>query len=152
MILGKSVLRGRTLQTWFLDILPLGSIFSVGYLTVGLLTRIPEDQTYPSVLQYLSKIPRVDVLNGCGASSFALQSAEYLRMPGIDVDELEEDNVFDFEESFLVDRVRDCLHLTFRSCFRIPRSNLFERVNEQYILSVLNVIGKNSIQLHLYRP
>ncbi|MFQ5798542.1 MAG: LytR C-terminal domain-containing protein [Bacteroidota bacterium] len=153
MIVRQSVLEVRTLQTWLLNVVLFGLVFLVAYLAIALVTSIPKDQTAPVASQSLSKVPRGDVLNGCGVSGVALQFAQYLKVHGIDVVEVGNHNTFDVEESVVVDRVGDldaAMHVA--AVLGIPRSNVIQQVTQEYFLDVSIVIGKNYNQLQPYRP
>ncbi|MEE9225967.1 MAG: LytR C-terminal domain-containing protein [Bacteroidota bacterium] len=153
MIVRKSVLEVRTLQNWLLNVVLSGLIFLIAYLAIGLVTSTSKDQTAPAALQSLSKVPRVDVVNGCGVSGVALQFAQFLSAHGIDVVEVGNHNTFDVEESVVVDRVGNfdaAMHVAV--VLGIPRSNVIQQVNQEYFLDVSIVIGKNYNQLQPYRP
>lgn len=144
MIVQKSVFEGRTLQSWLLDVVLFGLILLVAYLAADLVIKTPKGLTPPAQLQYLSKVPRVDVLNGCGVSGIALQFAEYLRTKGIDVVEVGNHKTFDVEESIVVDRAGDleaARHVG--ALLGIPRSNVVQQVNPEYFLDLSVVIGKD---------
>lgn len=94
----------------------------------------------------------IEVLNGCGVTGLAQRFTDLLREEGFDVVKTENAENFDFPETIVLDRSGK-LWKSYRvaRAIGIDSSNVIQQINEDLLLDVSVIIGKDYGKLEIYK-
>jgi hypothetical protein len=91
-----------------------------------------------------SEIIQLEVLNGCGKSGIAETFTEFLRTRNMDVVNRGNYRSFEIENSFVIDRSGNIANAEkVADVLGINRKNIVQQLNDEYLLDVSLVIGKD---------
>ncbi len=93
----------------------------------------------------VKRLIQVKVYNGCGIKGLGEKVTEYLRKNNFDVIDSENYSSFDVEETLVIDNRgnrENALH-TAQILGVDPKKNLSENINEDFLLDVVIIIGKD---------
>lgn len=91
---------------------------------------------------------QVEVLNGCGISGTAELLTAYLRTNGFDVVNMGNYRSFEIENSIVIDRTGKIENAKrVASLIGMDISNVIQQVNDEYLLDVTLILGKDYSQL-----
>ena len=93
-------------------------------------------------------IIQVEVLNGCGISGVAEKFTDYLRSNHFDVVQTGNYISFDVDKSMVIDRTGNRANaVKVADALGIDHKNIIQQINNDYILDVSLIIGKDFKQL-----
>ena len=93
-------------------------------------------------------IVQVEVLNGCGISGVAEKFTDYLRSNHFDVVQTGNYISFDVSKSMVIDRTGNKANaVKVADALGIDHKNIIQQINNDYILDVSLIIGKDFKQL-----
>jgi hypothetical protein len=93
-------------------------------------------------------IVQVEVLNGCGISGIAEKISDYLRNNHFDVVQTGNYITFDVDKSMVIDRTGNKANaVKVADVLGIDHKNIIQQINNDYILDVSLIIGKDFKQL-----
>ena len=93
-------------------------------------------------------IVQVEVLNGCGISGVAEKFTDYLRSKHFDVVQTGNYISFDVDKSIVIDRTGNKDNaVKVADALGIDHKNIIQQINNDYILDVSLIIGKDFKQL-----
>jgi LytR cell envelope-related transcriptional attenuator len=93
-------------------------------------------------------IVQVEVLNGCGISGAAEKFTDYLRSDNFDVVQTGNYISFDVDKSMVIDRTGNKSNaVKVADALGIDHKNIIQQINNDYILDVSLIIGKDFKQL-----
>ena len=96
-------------------------------------------------------IIQLEVLNGCGISGVAEKFTDYLRNNNFDVVQTGNYISFDVEKTMVIDRTGNKANaFKVADALGIDHKNVIQQINNDYILDVSLIIGKNFKQLKPY--
>ena len=100
----------------------------------------------------IPSIVQVEVLNGCGVSGVADKMTDFLRNHHFDVVQVGNYISFDVEKSIVIDRTGNMIN-AFRvaDSLGINRKNVIQQKNNNYLLDVSLIIGKDFNSLKPYQ-
>ncbi len=95
---------------------------------------------------------QVEVLNGCGVSGVADKMTSFLRSHGFDVVQIGNYISYDVEKSIVIDRTGNLINaIRVADSLGINRKNVIQQVNNNYLLDVSLIIGKDFSSLKPYQ-
>ncbi len=93
-------------------------------------------------------IVQVEVLNGCGISGVGEQFTDYLRNNNFDVVQTGNYISFDVDKSMVIDRTGNKANaIKVADVLGIDHKNIIQQINNDYILDVSLIIGKDFKEL-----
>jgi LytR cell envelope-related transcriptional attenuator len=93
-------------------------------------------------------IIQLEVLNGCGVSGVADKFTDFLRNNNFDVVQTGNYISFDIDKSMVIDRTGNKTNaIKVADALGIERKNIIQQINNDYILDVSLIIGKDFKQL-----
>jgi hypothetical protein len=99
-----------------------------------------------------SQIIQVEVLNGCGASGTADKFTEFLRAKNIDVVQSGNYLTFDVENTLILNRTGNKANARkVADILNIDYKNIVEQRNDDYLLDLSIVVGKDFYKLKPYK-
>lgn len=136
--------------TLLLNIFILFLILINLYLLYSLVSKVFPSHNYSEELptdSLKSKI-QVEVLNGCGISGTAELLTAYLRANGYDVVNMGNYRSFEIENSIVIDRTGKLQNAKrLASLLGLNDSNVIQQINDEYLLDVTLILGKDYSQL-----
>lgn len=94
--------------------------------------------------QNISAIIQVEVLNGCGVGGIADRFTDFLRNNKFDVVSMGNYIRFDMDETLVIDRTGNKANaLAVASALGVKRENVIQQLNNDYLLDVSIVIGRD---------
>jgi hypothetical protein len=109
-----------------------------------------EENNTKDELQPLKNI-QIEVLNGCGISGLAEKFTAYLRTENIDVVEYGNYYSFDVDNSIVISRTETPKNAQkVALVLGISTEKIIQQLNEEYLLDVTLIIGKDFYQLKPY--
>ncbi len=98
--------------------------------------------------QIPSEIIQVDVLNGCNVPGIADRFTEFLRNNKIDVVNIGNYINNDIDETIIIDRIGNKANAyKIAEVLGVRRENVIQQLNENYLLDVTIIIGKDYYNL-----
>jgi hypothetical protein len=95
-----------------------------------------------------SSIVQVEVLNGCGAAGVAEKFTDYLRKNNFDVVQMGNYISFDINKSMVIDRTGNKANaIKVADALGIDHKNIVQQINNDYILDVSLIIGRDFKEL-----
>jgi predicted membrane protein len=132
-----------------LIILILGAI--IIFLAYSLFLKIKNREEAEKELakkKLAAPIVQVEVLNGCGISGVAEKFTDYLRSNNFDVVQTGNYISFDVDKSMVIDRTGNRENaIKVADVLGIDHKNIIQQINNDYILDVSLIIGKDFKQL-----
>ncbi len=93
-------------------------------------------------------IVQLEVLNGCGISGVAEKITDYLRNNNFDVVQTGNYISFDVDKTMVIDRTGNKANaIKVADALGVDHKNIIEQINNDYILDVSLIIGKDFKQL-----
>lgn len=94
--------------------------------------------------ELVGEIIQIEVRNGCGISGLAAETTKFLRQKGFDVVEVGDYDVFDIEESKVIDRIGDMESARkVAAALGLPEDRVVQEIKEEYYLDASVIIGKD---------
>ena len=93
----------------------------------------------------MQRLIQVKIYNGCGIKGLGEKVTEYLRKNNFDIIDSENYSSFDVEETLVIDNRgnRENALQTAKVLGVDPKKNVSENINEDYLLDVIVIIGKD---------
>ncbi|MBN8546379.1 MAG: LytR C-terminal domain-containing protein [Ignavibacteria bacterium] len=93
----------------------------------------------------VQRLIQVKIYNGCGIKGLGEKVTEYLRKNNFDIIDAENYSSFDVEETLVIDNRgnRENALQTAKVLGVDPKKNVSENINEDYLLDVIVIIGKD---------
>jgi hypothetical protein len=124
-------------------------LFAV-FLSYSLYSKlnVKENKTFVESKKVPAKIIQLEVLNGCGASGTAEKFTDYLRNNNFDVVQIGNYLSHDIDKSMVIDRIGNRSNAEkVADALGIDHKNIIQQMNNDYLLDVSLVIGKDFNQL-----
>ncbi len=93
----------------------------------------------------VQRLIQVKIYNGCGIKGLGEKVTEYLRKQNFDIIDAENYSSFDIEETLVIDN-RGNIENAVRTAEALgvdPKKNVSQNVNEDFLLDVIVIIGKD---------
>ncbi len=93
----------------------------------------------------VQRLIQVKIYNGCGIKGLGEKMTEYLRKKNFDIIDTENYSSFDIEETLVIDN-RGNLENAVRAAEALgvnPKKNVSQNINEDFLLDVIVIIGKD---------
>lgn len=93
----------------------------------------------------VQRLIQVKIYNGCGIKGLGEKMTEYLRKKNFDIIDTENYSSFDIEETLVIDN-RGNLENAVRTAEALgvnPKKNVSQNINEDFLLDVIVIIGKD---------
>ncbi len=95
-----------------------------------------------------SEIIQAEVLNGCGVSGLAERFTDYLRLNKVDVVKEGDYSSFDVPETLIIDRNGNKANaFKIARILGVKKRNVIQQIDEDYLLDVSVIIGKDYFKL-----
>ena len=129
---------------FFLLALVIYLIFSI-YMK---LTGESKNEVINPVNEIPAEIIQIEVLNGCGVSGLADRFTDYLRSQKIDVVNTGNYVSYDIDKSIVIDRIGNKANAyRVAEVLGIKKDKVIQQLNENYLLDVTLIIGKDYYNL-----
>ncbi len=124
------------------------------YMSYSLIVKLRSNTVDDITIQkkpITSKV-QVEVLNGCGVSGVADKMTNFLRKHDFDVVQIGNYISYDVEKSIVIDRTGNMINAyKVADSLGINRRNVIQQMNNNYLLDVSLIIGKDFNTLKPYQ-
>ena len=124
------------------------------YMSYLLITKIhfKSSGDFSEVKKPIPSTVQVEVLNGCGVSGVADTLTDFLRNHHFDVVQIGNYISYDVEKSIVIDRTGNMINaFKVADSLGISRKNVIQQMNNNYLLDVSLIIGKDFNSLKPYQ-
>ncbi len=152
--ISKDIRLKNTSANFFLDTAIIFLSAIIVYMSYSLFAMInTKDQANVELKKKpIPAVIQVEVLNGSGVSGIADKITDYLRLHRFDVVQIGNYISYDVEKSIVIDRTGNMVNaFKIADSLGISRKNVIQQVNNNYILDVSLIIGKDFVALKPYQ-